>query len=689
MTEAHIQFAPDILRRLGEELNPSIDQGILELIKNAYDANARTCTVTLTETAKTGGKIEVQDDGDGMSLEDIITGWLVLGRSSKSVGNRTRIGRVPAGSKGLGRLAALRLGRIASLVTRPRNETNEFRLTIDWDRYDNAQLVEDVLLPIEDRARSATKSGTTITISDIRDALGRMEVKRLARAMILLSDPVADESVGFQPVLRASEFADLEQLVKDRYFKDADYHLVADLHNGIASARVVDWRGETLFEGSHRDIAESRNDRPYQAPTAHFDLWAFVLTQARFSTRAITLQEVRTWIEAFGGVHLYLNGLRVAPYGNPGNDWLEMNLRRARSPEERPSTNTSIGRVAVEDVDGVLAQKTDRSGFIESVAFDELRSFAQDSLNWMARRRLQVAEARRQRERENAPSRTSRSRESLQRQIEKAPKNVREDLDKALQRYDRERQRETDALRREVQLYRTLSTAGITAATFAHESSGNPLKVIGQSIGAIEFRVKKFATEVYKSQLREPIGSIRRALDTLGVLSSATLRLIDADKRRVGRVDLHNVIRETLNTFGPFFAGRDVDLRQDLAPGYPFILGTDAAVESIITNFINNSINSFEESDQPERILLVATSIIDGTWRLAVSDNGPGIEGISLDSIWLPGETRRVNGTGLGLTIVRDAVHDLGGTVSAEAHGSLSGATFVVELPILGIGDGD
>ncbi len=35
------RFSPDILKRLGEELNPSLDQSILELVKNTFDANAR------------------------------------------------------------------------------------------------------------------------------------------------------------------------------------------------------------------------------------------------------------------------------------------------------------------------------------------------------------------------------------------------------------------------------------------------------------------------------------------------------------------------------------------------------------------------------------------------------------------------------------------------------------------------
>src|SRR5262249_51180207 len=148
MTEGSIRFATDILRRLGEELNPSIDQGILELIKNAYDANARECVVSLDSTGRPGGTIQVRDDGDGMALEEILEGWLVLGSSTKASIKRTRLGRIPAGSKGLGRLAALRLGSVAVLTTRPRGSTEEFTISIDWSRYENVRLVEEVAIPV-------------------------------------------------------------------------------------------------------------------------------------------------------------------------------------------------------------------------------------------------------------------------------------------------------------------------------------------------------------------------------------------------------------------------------------------------------------------------------------------------------------------------------------------------------------
>ena len=101
-TSTSLRFSPDILRRLGEELNPSLDQSILELVKNSFDASAKECTVVLRNTDKPGGTIEISDDGDGMDAEGIINGWLILGRSGRNPEQRTRLNRVPAGSKGLG-----------------------------------------------------------------------------------------------------------------------------------------------------------------------------------------------------------------------------------------------------------------------------------------------------------------------------------------------------------------------------------------------------------------------------------------------------------------------------------------------------------------------------------------------------------------------------------------------------------
>lgn len=687
MSTARIRFSTEILKRLGEELNPSLDKGVLELVKNAYDADATKCTIELQSTDAAGGVVIVKDNGNGMTTDDITNGWLVLGKSTKTQQRKTRLGRIPAGSKGLGRLAALRMGKRALMTTFPRKEkTTEHNLLIDWEEFDKADLVDDVELSVETaRREKGTQSGTEIQIEELRTGFSRTVVKRLARELILLADPFGDDPEGFRPELVAPEYEDIEALVRSRYFQDAEYHLRAEIDkDGQASARIVDWKGQELYVADHRDIAVRRKEKAYKSPPATFDLWVFILNKETFSTRRSSVKEVQEWLHEFGGVHFYYNGLRVSPYGNPGDDWLEMNLRRVRSPEERPGTNTSIGRVDVTDRRERLVQKTDRSGFIEDESFIELRLFAQDAMGWMANRRMEAAEKRRSRERTSAPKRVDVARRKVKKEIDNVPSELRKTTEQAFAAYESARDHEVNLLQKEIQLYRTLSTAGITAVTFAHESSGNPVKVVSQSIEAIARRTRKLLKDDYSKSLQKPVDGIRRAVRSLAVLGTATLKLVDHEKRRVSRVDLHELLQEVLDTYDPFLKGRDVTVQTDFYAGNPYLRGSDAAIESIFTNLLNNSLAAFESGGTHDRVVRVSTSISLDRWTLTVSDNGPGIQDIRKTDIWLPGHTTRKNGTGLGLTIVRDAVKDLGGEVDAIERGELGGAVITVELPILG-----
>ncbi len=687
MRKARFRFSTEIVRRLGEELNPSLDKGVIELVKNAFDADATECRIELIKADRPGGSVVVSDDGDGMTVDEIVNGWLVLGKSSKSSGIPTNKGRVPAGSKGLGRLAALRMGKRALLTTRPRSEhSSEHTLLLDWETFDNVSTVDDIDFTVDSSiSEEKIKPGTQIIVEELSTSFSRNSVKQLARELILLADPFNDNPTGFNPVLLAPDYKDLENLVRVRYFQDAEYHLRAELDaEGKASAFVKDWKGKDLFTATHDTIAIQRNKKPYGSLAATFDLWVFILDHQVFSTRKSTVKEVRAWLGAFGGVHFYYNGLRISPYGSQGNDWLGMNLRRVRSPEERPSTNTSIGRIDVTDVSNDLIQKTDRSGFIEDEAFSEIRSFAQDAMQWMATRRMAIAENRRIKARTSAPTESHEAKRNLEELIEEVPIESRTKIKNAFNTYDVYRNREVGHLKKEIQLYRTLSTAGITAVTFAHEASGNPLKVISNSINAISHRTKKQFGELYEKSVSNPIESIKRALKSLSVLGSAILKLVDHEKRRVSRVDLHQLLKESLATYQPFLKGRDVNLQLDIDSRSPFLQGSEAAIESIVSNLLNNCLAAFEYGGTQNRIIKITTQVSDAYWTMAIEDNGPGFEGISKADIWLPGRTTRKNGTGLGLTIVRDAVKDQGGKAVAYDSVNLGGALITVELPILG-----
>ena len=685
MTQSvNFKFATDILRRLGEELNPSPDQGILELVRNAYDADAIQCIIELDPSNT--GEIRISDDGDGMDASTITNAWLLIGRSSKNKKKETRLGRTPVGNKGLGRLAALRMGDRVSLITRPFTEPRqEYQLSIDWRIFDQADSVEEVKLVINSEIReSEEKKGTILLLSDLHKPLNQGEIRKLARGLLLLADPFGDNPIGFQPILVSPQFVELENIVKQRYFQEAEYNLTAEVDsNGFATATVFDYRGNILYTATHSQIRSDRVDQPYLCPPAKFDLWNFLLSGAHFSTRKSSLAEVKEWLDTFGGVHLYIRGLRVSPYGDPGNDWLDMNRLRASDPQERPSTNNSIGRILIDD-DDRLPQKTDRSGIVENSSFFAIREFAVDAIKWMSRRRISERDRVTRAEKKAVSEKRKSAKEDIAKWFHDFPDEMKKEANRSLEQYDRLRDKEAQILQKETQLYRLLGTTGITSAVFAHETK-NSVVLISRNARAIRRRLKKYFEIEPPNDLEECIDIILDQAGALNAFGGLTLSFINREKRRLSRINLYSVIRKVITLFQPLLRDGGIRIVVNLESGNPFLRSTEAAIESIIANLLVNGIKAVTQSEVGERLIEFNSSLIDNRVVLRVLDNADGIKGIDVQDVWLPGETTYEDGTGLGLTIVRDTVLELGGEVKAIANGSRGGAEFIITFPILGV----
>ena len=693
MPTEHLRFSPDILRRLGEELVPHPDLGIIELVRNAYDADATRCSVSLAGTSEPGGTVLIRDDGDGMSASDIRDGWLLLGRSAKVQRPLTPSGRRRVGEKGLGRLAALRLGDVVTLITRPTVDSvsrQEHELRIDWRDFDDVVAVEEVALKVETRATKA-EPGTEIRIEHLRERLTTPDVKRLARALVLLTGPFQGENT-FAAELDAPEFAAMEKLVSEAYFDEYEYLLTATLAaDGTATAELRDWRGEVLSKASHAAVVA--NGRPpndeqapfYRAPPARFELWSFNLSKASFDLRhsSQTVAAVQTWLAAVGGIHLFQRGLRVHPYGDSGYDWLELNLRRARDPQLRPSTNTAVGRVVVNDDNDLLTPKTDRTGFVENEAFLELRRFGADVLEWAADARLRLREAQQTKNRQKSRNRMEKATAQVEATVADLPPNVRPKLEKALARYQDAVGQQLRTAEDDLQLYRTLSTVGTTTAVFAHETL-RPVALIEQMAASLEKRIRRDLPQHYEDRYAKPLSLVMKSASSLRTFAELPLRLLQKQKRRAAVVDVNRVIADLLTLFQPYLDEAAVDVETQFSDQPAEVLSTVAAIEAILSNLIANAVYFFGQSAPHaarDRRLVIRTAIYRRSVTLSVLDSGPGVGGIDVDDVWLPGRTTREGGTGLGLTIVRDITSDLRGSASAVANGELGGAEFHVELP--------
>ncbi|WP_162931258.1 sensor histidine kinase [Streptomyces sporangiiformans] len=690
MGTERLRFAPEMLARLGEELIPHPDLGIVELARNSYDADAVSCEVSLLDVGEIGGTIVVTDVGEGMTAEDIRDGFLILGRSGKVEDSVTPRGRRKVGEKGLGRLAALRLGREAVVRTRPKSEAGvEYVVQIDWARYDQAAAIEDVDLEVTSRETSE-KPGTTIEIKNLRAPLADSDVRRLARSLVMLTGPFPDKGEDFTITLDAPDFVELQKVVDTGFFEGANYMLRATLdENGQAAAYLLDGAGTVLASGDHFAVASSSamgNHSGYMAPTAELEIWMFNRTRPSFNAQLTPAlrKAYLAWLDEVGGVHFYQRGLRVHPYGDRGYDWLDMNVLQKRNPEERPGTNNSVGRVMVVADNGQLVPKTDRSGFVENFAFVELKEFVRASLEWAADVRLERRDKRKVEEKKKTREKVKETRDKVDAALRLVPESVRPMVQQAV-REDRAAMAERlEVVESDLMLYRTLSTVGTTTAVFAHETL-RPVDTIEQMVGSIARRgERELGNERFVSVLGDPVDLIRRSAASLHTFAELPLELLKQRKRKWRDVDVNAIVQEMTESFEPYFAEAQVSVSTDLVQAPSAVVrSTIASIEAILANFLANSVAAFTSPtyQSSTREIIVRTEVHPEEVTLGVLDSGPGIVGLDKDDVWKPGKSTRNEGTGMGLTIVRDIVLDLKGKIWAVENGELGGAEFYVSFP--------
>ena len=166
--------------------------------------------------------------------------------------------------------------------------------------------MEDVDLNINTTKHAEPmKSGSQISVHNLREGLNKYEVRGLARSLLLLSDPF-DNTSAFKAKLISAEYQELSQLVEQSYFSACEFHMSAAINeDGRASAMTKDWRGDPLYTADHDDFGKKKVNPPYGCPPATFDIWIFLRSSSSYSTRSVSVSEVNRWLDEFGGVHFY------------------------------------------------------------------------------------------------------------------------------------------------------------------------------------------------------------------------------------------------------------------------------------------------------------------------------------------------------------------------------------------------
>lgn len=236
-----------------------------------------------------------------------------------------------------------------------------------------------------------------------------------------------------------------------------------------------------------------------------------------------------------------------------------------------------------------------------------------------------------------------------------------------------ELQRETEDLRRQIKekdekikRAERLSMLGETAAGIAHEIR-NPL-------GAIKLFVSMLRRDLAdRPQANKLVNEIDRSVTSLDQVVGNILSFSSQKTLALAPINLHALIKEQREHF---ICGTAAQAKIELnLKGSPFMLGNDGALRQVFYNLL---LNALQATRYKGHITISVSDTEQNEVQIIVQDNGPGIPEELLGKVFDPFVTNKNEGTGLGLTVVRNIVEQHGG----RAHAcNRCGAEFSIVLP--------
>lgn len=162
-----MKFEANTIQHLGVKMYSTMPPALAELIANAYDACATEVHIKLYDNPEK--KVVIQDNGSGMSFDEVNNHFLRIGRNRREEKQESKCGRVPTGKKGLGKLALFGIGDKINITTIKENEGVSFNL--DWNDILNTKGKD--YEPNFDRFENKNfEKGTIITLTDLKRKTG-------------------------------------------------------------------------------------------------------------------------------------------------------------------------------------------------------------------------------------------------------------------------------------------------------------------------------------------------------------------------------------------------------------------------------------------------------------------------------------------------------------------------------------
>lgn len=704
------------LLTIGRDLIQDNYAAIVELVKNAYDADSESVEIHFTATEKLSGNeevtgdapeksivITVRDYGHGMSQDTVINKWMVPSTKDKLERRTSPGGRIMQGRKGIGRYAASMLGSTLLLET-VSVDAEKTTVLVDWRDFESSEYLDDVEILVESHLTEELP-GTTLTIEGGQDYYKEWNKKQftnlnfeLKKLISPVQNSIDKAAQDFQIHLKISGFTDIEDIEETvapyPIFDLFDYKISGKIHSDgkgtltyvlqkarntveeiisfdlkeptacgdlIFDIRVYDREGESIEQLIHRGLKDDRGN--------------YV---GRLRARQI--------LNDSNGIGVYRNGFRIRPLGDPEFDWLKLNEKRIQNPSQKIGSNQVIGYVLISsEEESDLIEKSARDGLRENNAYKQLQKITNEVIKELEirrfsfRRKVGLSKPALKVERElNRIFSFENLKQTVRNKLIGGGMNAEsaEEVIYLINKEEEEKSQTVEEIRQAIATYQGQATLGKIMNVVLHEGR-RPLNYFRNEVPRIDRFIKKFK-ETNNFENVEKIESI--ANNT--VLNAKTFSdlFIRLDPLAMGKRPAKrklSIESEISNCFAIFRQQMEDKSIKFEINGNAIIEAWQQDISAIFTNLIENSIFWLSEKNNDIRHIMVSIFSEENTLsHIDFRDTGPGIEPNLIEDnlIFEPQFSTKPGGTGIGLAIAGEAAERNG--LKLTALESTTGAYF-------------
>ncbi|MFA5772583.1 MAG: ATP-binding protein [Thermoplasmata archaeon] len=736
-----------LLIMLSEQLIKNNIIALTELAKNSYDADADWVQIrigNMNNFGKDGLReeekpfVEIEDDGDGMSFENIRDSWMNPASPKKYKKRmkkkaKTKKGRIIQGEKGIGRYAVFQIGKKVEIFTREKigedKSGREVNLITDLTKYTDELLSEktssspdaplffDQLLSkyyiredplfikhgdiiIEGGKESRKNHGTLIRITELNYKWDEPSVKKIRSVLERLQSPFRKKDDFAVSIVYASdEVSTFESFKLEDILEEALLEMSGEVdENGMCTYILKGKRGTgeeekgtlNLVDCLKQDKArenklyfQDENGRITHTPTCgpfRFKFYVYDIDSMKDDRLKDYIRSHRTYI--------YRDDVRVYPYGDRDNDWVKLDVYRGLARAGYYLSNDQlIGYVSItSDGNPELRDKTNREGLLEQgTAYEDLRVLTLSALNFLHAefQTLKFKPGLRAKRRKTRVSKLYLQSEKVQKRIENLDKHLKSinDLDgvKFLNKLSENYLNEKHIYERQVEIVEDLAGVGIAVDATSHDT----MVVMSRALEKIN-EIKKLVSSKTPDmeKINDKVDTLQSQLMFIDSLLVGIQPIFRSSRRKNKELRISDIVRKVSRYYDTPIKKVAVDIEIKEIGSPLTVVSSEGVLLQLFINLMDNSIYWFEVSKTKAPKILIR---IDGEKGCVVfADNGPGVEKKYVDYIFEPFfSTKGIEGRGLGLYIARQLTdryeYDLY-YVEKESEKILSGANFRIDF---------